>query len=174
MDRSLRMEPWVTREPYDSVFRAIFLLNAAIIAALALGFGIAGIVDSNNSALQQLGSVVGMTLGIAVAYGLWRADLELRINDNTVSARAWPFRSVVVPIAQVVGSEVVEIDPLRDYRGWGIKGSRQDKLIGGKGTTAIRSTYIHESGEKRKLTFLTEQAAEAERQIDHARNPFTV
>lgn len=172
MDRSTPLEPWLTRESYDSVFRAIFLLNAVIIAALALGFGIAGIVDANKSGLQQLGTVAGMALGIAVAYGLWSAHLELRVDANTVSARAWPFRSVVVPIAQVVGSEVVEIDPFRDYKGWGIKGNRHDKLIGGKGTTAIRITYIHKSGEKRKLTFLTERADEAEQRIAHACNVY--
>jgi len=67
----------------------------------------------------------------------------------------------VVPIDQVLTSEVVKIDPLRDYGGWGIKGTRRDRLVGGGGTTALRITYTHESGEERKLTFLTDRAEEA-------------
>ena len=82
-----------------------------------------------------------------------------------VTARAWPFPGTVVPIDQVLTSEVVKIDPLRDYGGWGIKGTRRDRLVGGGGTTALRITYTHESGEERKLTFLTDCADEADRRI---------
>ncbi|MDE0066431.1 MAG: hypothetical protein OXN44_06120, partial [Acidimicrobiaceae bacterium] len=54
---------------------------------------------------------------------------------------------------------------LRDYGGWGLKGTKRDRLIGGGGTTALRITYTHESGEERKLTFLTDRADEAQQRI---------
>ncbi len=71
----------------------------------------------------------------------------------------------MIPIDRVLNSEVVKIDPMRDYGGWGLKGTRRDKLIGGGGTSAIRITYTHKSGEERKLTFLTDQAEEVNQRI---------
>ena len=106
-----------------------------------------------------------MVLCFVFSYGLLRMYLELRIDDERIAARAWPFPSTVVPIDQVLKSEVVEINPMWEYGGWGIKGTKRDRLIGGGGTTAVRITYIHESGEERKLTFLTERAEEVEQFI---------
>lgn len=166
MDYSLQKEPWVTRESYAPVFRAIFLVIAAFIAAVTLGFTLPELVDANNSALRRLGAGLELAVSFLVAYGLWRSDFELRVDDKVVSARLWPFPSVVVPIDQVVSSEVVEIRPFRDYWGWGIKGTRRDMLIGGKGTRALRITYIHKkSGKERKLTILTGHADQAEQLI---------
>ena len=63
------------REPYDPMFRAMFLVSAAIIAALGIGFGVADLFDSSRSGIERIGAALGGTLGVVVAYGLWRADL---------------------------------------------------------------------------------------------------
>ena len=63
----------------------------------------------------------------------------------------------------------MRVPKMRDYGGWGLKGSRRDRLIGGDGTTALRITYTHESGEERKLTFLTDQADDADQRIASVR-----
>ena len=151
------------------MLRPILLLGAVIIAAMGLGFGFADVFDASRSGLERSGIAAIMILAVVVAYGLWRADLELRNNDERIAARAWPFPSKVVPIDQVLKSEVVKIDPMRDYGGWGLKGTRRDMLIGGGGTTALRITYTHESGEERKLTFLTERAEEADQLLTSQR-----
>ncbi len=164
MDENLRNETLNIREPYDPMFRAMFLVSAGIIVVI-MEFGVADIFDAALSGLERIGVSVAVIVGIAAAYSLWRADLQLRIDSERVAARAWPFRSTIVSIDRVLNSEVVTIDPLRDYGGWGLKGTRRDKLIGGGGTTALRITYLHESGEERKLTFLTDRADEAERRI---------
>jgi len=164
MDEVLQNKTLKIRESYDPMFRAIFLVSAGAIIVM-IGFGVVDIADSTLSGLERIGVAVAMITGVVVAYSLWRADLILSIDGERIAARAWPFRSTVVFINQVLKSEVVTIDPLRDYGGWGLKGSRRDKLIGGGGTTALRITYLHESGEERKLTFLTERADQAERRI---------
>ena len=168
MDEALQNETLEIREPYDPMFRALFLVSAGATIVI-MGFVVVDIADSTLSGLEGIGVAVAMIIGVVVAYGLWRADLVLRVDGERIAARAWPFRSTVVFIDQVLKSEVVTIDPLRDYRGWGLKGSRRDRLIGGGGTTALRITYLHESGEERKLTFLTERADEAERRITAGR-----
>ena len=104
-------------------------------------------------------------LAFVVSYGLCRLRLELRISEKRVAARAWPSPWTVVSIDQVLGSEVVQINPFREYGGWGIKGTVQDRLIGGRGTRALRVTYTHASGEERKLTFLTDRAEQAQQRI---------
>lgn len=153
------------REPYDPMFRAMFLLSAAIIAAMGLGFGVAEFVDSSRSGWERLGAGFGMTLGVVVAYGLWRLHLILRIDERRIAARAWPFPWTKIPIDHILATEVVEIDPFKDYGGWGLKGTKRDRLIGGGGTTALRITYTDELGEERKLTFLTDRADEADRRV---------
>ena len=164
MDENMRTETLKIREPYDPMFRAMFLVSAVIILAI-IGFGFTDAFDPKRSSLERVGVSVAILFGIASAYVLWRLDLELRINSERVRARAWPLRSTVVPIDQITHTEIVTIDPLGDYGGWGLKGTKRDKLIGGGGTTALRITYLHESGEERKITFLTDRAEETEQRI---------
>ncbi len=164
MNENKQNDTMIIREKYDLMCRVMFLIGAAINIVIA-GFAVTGIVDSSLSNLDRIGATVATFACIAAAYTLWCLDLELRINSERVTARAWPLRSTVVPIDQVLNTEVVQIDPMGDYGGWGLKGTKQDKLIGGGGTTALRITYLHESSEERKLTFLTDRANEAERRI---------
>ena len=111
------------------------------------------------------GHLSARPLSLCFAVGILLQYLEIRIGENSVAARAWPLPSTVVCIDQVVTSEVVQINPYRDYGGWGFRGPAQDRLIGGGGTTALRITYTHEPGETRKLTFLTDRADEALQRI---------
>ncbi len=164
MDETIQSGAMRIRETYAPMFRAMFLVCAGISVAIA-GFGVTGIIDSSLADLQRIGAAAGTIVCVAAAYILWRLDLDLRIDGERITARAWPLRSTVVPIDQVLNTEIVQIDPMGDYGGWGLKGTSQDKLIGGGGTTALRITYLHQSGEERKLTFLTDRADEAERRI---------
>lgn len=126
-----------------------------------LGYEFTELRASGDSDLEAILSAMATVILFVVSYGLWNLHLELRINKTQISARAWPFQRTKISIDQVLTSETVKIDPFQDYNGWGIKGTRQDRLIGGGGTTALRITYNHESGEERKLTFLTDRAEEA-------------
>ena len=155
------------RESYNPWCRATFLVMAAVMAGFGVyaGYGVTDLYSSGESVLEMVGVALGSAFAFVMSFGLFRFHLELRISENRVAARAWPFPWTEVPIDQVLTSEVVQINPWRDYGGWGLKGSAQDRLIGGGGTTALRITYTHESGEKRKLTFLTDRADEALQRI---------
>lgn len=85
MGESLLNETLTIREPYDPILRRILLVNAAIIAALGLGFGIAKLLDSNRSVIELISTPLAMILCFVVSYGLWRADLVLQINDERVT-----------------------------------------------------------------------------------------
>ena len=105
------------REPYDPMLRPILLLNAVIIAGFGVFSGYGDLHNSGESGLKVIGAAVATIACFVCTYGLWRADLELRINDERIAARAWPFPSKVVPVDQVLMTEVVKIDPMRDYGG---------------------------------------------------------
>ncbi len=155
------------RETYNPVGRTMFIVMAVLIAGLGVigGYGVTDLYSSGESVYKVVVAALVTVLAFVVSFVLLRLHLELRIDRKRVAARAWPFPWTVVPIDQVLASEVVQIDPLWDYGGWGLKGIAQDRLIGGTGTTAVRITYTHESGEQRKLTFLTERAEEANQRI---------
>ena len=139
------------------------MLTAA--GGVICGYGVTDLYSSGESVFKVVVAALVTVLTFVVSFGLLRLHLELRIDRKRIATRAWPFPWTVVPIDQVLASEVVQIDPLRDYGGWGLKGITQDRLIGGGGTTAVRITYTHKSGEERKLTFLTDQAEEVNQRI---------
>ncbi len=181
MSGSLGNGPLTIRETYNRFCRVSFRVSAVMMAAIGAfcGYGAIDLYRSGESSffyssressfkvmvLASLMFLCLMVLCFVFSYGLLRMYLELRIDDERIAARAWPFPSTVVPIDQVLKSEVVEINPMWEYGGWGLKGTKRDRLIGGGGTTALRITYTHESGEERKLTFLTDRAEEVDQLI---------
>jgi len=168
MSESLEKGALMIREPYDRIFRPSFLFSTAITLSVVLGWTVAEFFDSSPSNFELIAAVITLSgsTSIVIAYGLWRAHLVLRVSDERITVSVWPFRLASIPVKQVLSSEVVKIDPMRDYGGWGLKGTRRDRLIGGGGTTGMRIIYIHRSGEERRLTFLTDQAEAAERRIE--------
>lgn len=158
----------IIREHYNRFCRSMFVLSAAVFAGggLYAGYGVNDLYTSGESRLAVFGASLGTALLFVTAYGLLRQYLELRVNGTHIRARAWPFPWTKIGVEQVINSEIVEIDPFRDYGGWGMKGIAQDRLIGGGDTTALRITYTHESGETRKLTFLTDRAEEVDKFIN--------
>lgn len=155
------------RERYGIVIRAIFVISAAMVAGCGVftGYGVLDLYYSDESILEVIALALTTVLTFVGSLVLWHLHLELQISEKQIAVRAWPSPWTKISIDQVLTSEVVEIDPFKDYGGWGIKGSEQDRLIGGRGTTALRITYTHESGGQRKLSFLTDRAEEANRRI---------
>ena len=91
---------------------------------------------------------------------LWTMQLRVRVDDRHYTVRLWPtpFKSQVRrrEIREVYAREV---DPMRDYGGWGLKGKRRDLLysLGGKKAVTVE---FRRKGQTRKLTVTTERADE--------------
>ncbi len=168
MSESLDSEVLIIREPYDRIFRWLLLISTAINLVLVLGWIIAEFLGSSLSSLQLTAAAIAMCgyTSVIIAYGSRRAYLEFRVSDKRLTVWVWPFRLTSILVTQILSSEAVEIDPKRDYGGWGLKGTRQDKLVGGRGTAGLRISYTHKSGQKCKLTILTDRAEEAIERID--------
>lgn len=74
------------------------------------------------------------------------------VGKERVSVRIWPLMGTDIPAAEIDGVEVVVVDPLRDYGGWGIKGGKDDRLYGFGRGKAVR---IHYQG-FRQVTILSD------------------
>ena len=117
--------------------------------------------ESPNSPWEWVGLI-----GLAVLAGgvlpaiLWTMQLRVRVDDRLYSVRLWPwpFKSQVRrrEIKEVYAREV---DPMRDYGGWGLKGKRPDLLYSLGGKQAVTVEY-RRKGRTRKLTVTTERADE--------------
>ncbi len=135
-----------------AVFEAVVV--ALVISALLVD-------ESPGSPWEWVGviAVVVLAGGILPA-SLWTMQLRVRVDDRHYTVRLWPtpFKSQVSrrEIRKVYGREV---DPMRDYGGWGLKGKRHDLLYSLGGKQAVTVEYRRKS-QTRKLTVTTEQADE--------------
>lgn len=117
---------------------------------------------------ERPGSPWAGVVGIAVAVLaggllpaiLWKMQLRIRVDDRLYSVRLWPwpFKSEV-PRREIREVYAREVDPMRDYGGWGLKGKRHDLLysLGGKQAFTVE---FRRKGQARKLTVATERADE--------------
>ena len=91
---------------------------------------------------------------------LWTMQLRVRVDDRLYIVRLWPtpFKSQV-PRREIRDVYAREVDPMRDYGGWGLKGKRHDLLYSLGGKQAVTVEY-RRKGQTRKLTVTTERADE--------------
>ena len=119
------------------------------------------IKENPDSTWEWVGAIglVVLAGGILPAL-LWTMQLRVRVRDRLYSVRLWPtpFKSQV-PRRQISEAYSREVDPMRDYGGWGLKGKRSDLLYSLGGKQAVTVEY-RRKGQTRKLTVTTERADE--------------
>ena len=164
----MRANPLHYKEPFDVVFRVMFRVSGVICAALGIGVGVMVALDGSRSTFERVAAFLVMCLiiGIAVPCWLFTVHIFIKVKDPELAVGMWPLSGTRVPLSSVTAVEVARIDPLGEYKGWGVKGSKADRFYGGAGTEAVRVAHRVPSGEERRLTFLstqTEPIAEAVR-----------
>jgi hypothetical protein len=85
--------------------------------------------------------VVGLVLAVLVLLG---ALLSLRMT-TTVTADALSVRygflyRTRVPLSEIALAEAVEYAPVREYGGWGIRGSRRRRALNARGSQGVLMT----------------------------------
>ena len=84
--------------------------------------------------------------------------VRIRVDNRRYRVRLWP-----TPLKSQVSRREIrevyarEVDPMRDYGGWGLKGKRSDLLYSLGGKQAVTVEY-RRKGQTRKLTVTTERA----------------
>ena len=119
------------------------------------------IKDNPHSPWAWVGAIgLSVLAGGVLPALLWTMQLRVRVDDRLYSVRLWPtpFKSQV-PRREIRDVHTREVDPMRDYGGWGIKGKRHDLLYSLGGKQAVTVQY-RRKGQTRKLTVTTERADE--------------
>lgn len=142
--------------PSEGVTRGVLWLSALICASFGVVFGVMALFDQSLSVIEQIAAVslLAILAGVLVPWWLVRMAVKVRVDRNELRVRLWPFRAAEVPRSQITNIETVTVSPLREYGGWGIKGSKKDRLYGMSGTEGVRVHYRY-GGDVRKLTILT-------------------
>lgn len=145
-------------ESLHPVFRQLFYIIASLCFVLGSVLGLTVAIGYTGAMLLRItvSGTMMIIIGILFPYTLLRTRFQLIISNNKVLAQIWPFRGVEVDIYKIISVQTIEIDPLCEYGGWGVKGSARDRLLGGRGVIALRVTYADDGN--RTLTFLTSKA----------------
>lgn len=144
---------------------------ASLIMGVGLGVLIAAVPDDDLAGTVRLWLSISLMAPFAAASWMFsRMRLELHVDERGFTARVRPFRRVRVDARTVVSAELVELEPFWEFGGWWDKGLRSNRLLGGTGSTALRVTYLLDTGAREprtcRLTLLT---AHHERLLDTLR-----
>ncbi len=136
---------------------------ALLVMAAGLGTLVTAVPDDDLTGTARLWVTVPLVMSFVCASWMFsRMRLELQIDDGGFTARVRPFRSLRVDARTVVSAEIVEVEPFWEFGGWWHKGLRNNRLLGGTGSTALRVTYLHHAGTREpktcRLTLLTSHA----------------
>jgi hypothetical protein len=83
---------------------------------------------------------VGVTLG----WLLRAARLVVEVRGRAVAVRFAPFHRtpVVYEASEILRCEAVEYRPIRDYGGWGLRGSDQHRCFNARGHRGVRLELV--------------------------------
>lgn len=125
------------RDPLSPGLRAVMLLPLFPIAVLVFVMLVA---QEGTRPWEYV--LNGLLFGSTAIFALWMHAF-LTVRADSVRIGFMPFFWRTIPLREIADVEAVDVDPMRDYRGWGIKGrSRQPKgmLLSGGSHRAVRLT----------------------------------
>ncbi|HEX9287835.1 MAG TPA: hypothetical protein VF999_11275 [Thermoanaerobaculia bacterium] len=87
--------------------------------------------------------VVALMLAVVVLLGaLLSMRLTTTVTGDSISVRYGFLYKTRVPLTEIALAEAVEYAPVREYGGWGIRGSRQRRALNARGNQGVLLTRI--------------------------------
>jgi hypothetical protein len=87
------------------------------------------------------GWVVALLLAVVLLLGaLLSMRLTTTVRADAISVRYGFLYRTRVPLAEITRAEAVQYAPLRDYGGWGIRGSRRRLALNARGNQGVLLT----------------------------------
>jgi hypothetical protein len=85
--------------------------------------------------------VVALMLAVVLLLGaLLSLRLTTTVRPDGVSVRYGFLSSTRVPLSEITLAEAVQYAPVRDYGGWGIRGSRRRRALNARGNQGVLLT----------------------------------
>jgi hypothetical protein len=137
----------------DKVFKVVLGTSAALCLAVGISTGVMALTDAKLTLATKIFLFVFLFCFVGLLVPVWLVTLKIRVEVTVgkVKVTFWPLESLVIEKDSIVHAEVVTIDPLRDFGGWGIKGTRANRLYALTGISAVRIKYSAK-GEERLVT----------------------
>jgi hypothetical protein len=135
----------------------------ALPAMVLLGIGIFHLPDLLNDpevvgVRRVLAGAVTTVATVGVPVWLVTMHISIQLTDERLRVRLWPLWGTTVPLAGIRSVDTVAVEPLGEYGGVGLKGTRTDRLLGFVGDEAARIGYVTDDNDERRLTLLTPHA----------------
>jgi len=86
--------------------------------------------------------VAVMLAAVALLAALLMLRLTTTVTSDSVSVRYGFLYETRIPLSQIALAEAVEYAPLREYGGWGIRGSRRRRALNARGNRGVLLTRI--------------------------------
>lgn len=103
--------------------------------------------------------------GVLVPTLLLSASLLVRVERDAIYVRYFPFARRTIPIADLGESYARTYAPIREYRGWGVKGSRSNRAYNMSGKEGVQLVL----GDGTKVLLGSQRSEELARAIQTAR-----
>jgi hypothetical protein len=122
------------------------------------------IIEVSKSVKQGSGSFEDIALIIfieALVFALlFTSRLETKLDEHGISYRLFPFqlKTRFVSWAEISSAQVRKYDPLGEYWGWGIKGTRKNRAINIAGDVGLQ--LIMKNGRKLLIGTLQKEKME--------------
>lgn len=81
----------------------------------------------------------------AIIFGVLTMRQTTTVSPEAVTVRFGLLYTARIPVAEVVSAQAVAYRPVRDYGGWGIKGSRQRRALNTRGDRGVLLTKTNGS-----------------------------
>ncbi len=101
---------------------------------------------------------------LAILLGVLTMRQTTTVSGDTVTVRFGRLYTTRIPVAEVAKAQAVAYRPVRDYGGWGIKGSRRRRALNTRGDRGVLltktdgSTILIGSQKPRELLAALERA----------------
>lgn len=87
------------------------------------------------------GWVVALMLGVVLLLGaLLSMRLTTTVRADAISVRLGFLYRTRVPLSEITRAEAVQYAPVRDYGGWGIRGSSRRRALNARGNQGVLLT----------------------------------
>ena len=114
------------------------LLVFGIVGGVLLGSLVGG-GSSGVEAVARSGSAAG-SIALLVLIYILLGGLTVVVEADRIRVglgRGWPVRTTI-PLSEIEALESVEYRPLKDFGGWGFRGSRDRRVWSARGNQAVR------------------------------------
>ncbi|MBC8645946.1 MAG: hypothetical protein H7X85_02185 [Thermoanaerobaculia bacterium] len=79
-------------------------------------------------------------VGAVVLVGILTMRLSTSVTREAITVRYGPLYTARVPLSEITQAEAIAYRPIRDYGGWGIRGTRKHRALNARGDLGVLLT----------------------------------